>query len=165
MPIIDSHALKMVSRSAEQTRRIGMRIGHLLQKGDLLCLTGDLGAGKTTFVQGVARGWGSLDQVTSPTFVLVNRYRRPDGEVINHLDAYRLSGALDAEDLDFTQLLEEGPLLVEWPERIKEILPRQALWVALEWVGDEQRNMLLTAQGARFEGILPELRRQILGGD
>ena len=81
MPILNPHTLEFVSRSPEQTRRLGIRLGALLRTGDILCLSGDLGAGKTTLVQGLAQGWGSLNQVSSPTFVLCNEYRRPDGRV------------------------------------------------------------------------------------
>lgn len=86
MPILDPNSLEFFSRSAEQTRRVGMRLGALLQKGDVIALVGDLGAGKTTFVQGVAVGWGSTDAVSSPTYVLVNVYRRTDGTQFAHLD-------------------------------------------------------------------------------
>ena len=79
MPILDPHSLEFISRSAEQTRRVGMRLGGMVGSGDVICLVGDLGSGKTTFIQGFAAGWGSLDPVTSPTFVLVNLYRRPEG--------------------------------------------------------------------------------------
>src|SRR5665648_780012 len=72
MPILDANTLEIFSRSPEQTRRIGMRLGMFLQPGDVICLQGELGAGKTTLVQGVAQGWGSLDAVSSPTFVPVS---------------------------------------------------------------------------------------------
>ena len=91
-PILDRNSLEIISRSAEQTRRVGMRLGAMLEPGDIVCLIGDLGAGKTTFVQGLAAGWGSLDPVSSPTFVIVNVYRRLDQRKLYHLDAYRLSG-------------------------------------------------------------------------
>src|SRR5690606_20946296 len=87
MPILMSQSMEFISRSAEQTRRAGMRLGGLLQPGDVIGLVGDLGSGKTTLVQGIAAGWGSLDQVSSPTFVLVNVYRRPDQGKLYHLDA------------------------------------------------------------------------------
>src|SRR5215213_1503208 len=76
MPVLDAHMMDYFSRSPEQTRRIGMRLGGALQAGDVICLQGDLGAGKTTFVQGIAQGWRSLDAVSSPTFIIVNVYRR-----------------------------------------------------------------------------------------
>ncbi len=125
MPILDARTVEFFSRSPEQTRRLGSRLGAMLQSGDVICLSGDLGAGKTTFVQGIAQGWGTLDQVSSPTFVLVNTYRRPDGSCLYHLDAYRLANALEAEDLDLDLLFETGPVVVEWPERIKRGDPRE----------------------------------------
>src|SRR5512137_2849521 len=100
MPILDPHTFEFFSKSPEQTRRLGMRLGALLQPGDLVCLQGDLGAGKTTLVQGMAQGWGALDSVSSPTFVLVNSYRRPDSSPFFHFDAYRIDSPGEAEELD-----------------------------------------------------------------
>src|SRR5512147_1529060 len=131
MPILDRQTLEFYSRSPEQTRRLGARLGSLLRIGDLVCLSGDLGSGKTTMVQGIAQGWGSLDAVSSPTFVLVNAYRRPDGPTLFHMDAYRLKDALEAEDLDLVLMLETGATVLEWPERIAPALPPERLWVDL----------------------------------
>ena len=164
MPILDARTLDFFSRSPEQTRRMGVRLGSLLQPGDLICLSGDLGAGKTTLVQGIAQGWGTLDNVSSPTFVLVNEYRRPDGRCLYHLDAYRLANWLEAEDLDLERMLESGPLVIEWPERIKEVLAPDRLWVSLRWVADEQREMTFSSQGARYEALLLEFRKRVFGG-
>jgi tRNA threonylcarbamoyladenosine biosynthesis protein TsaE len=158
MPILDPNAFEFISRGAEQTRRIGMRLGELLQPGDLVCLNGDLGSGKTTFVQGVARGWGTGDAVTSPTFVLCNNYRRADGAVMNHLDAYRLRDAQEAEDLDLERMLADGPLLVEWAERIEAALPPERLTVAMTWVSDEWRGMLFTFAGEHGRKLLNHLK-------
>jgi len=88
MTILDENALDFISRSPEQSRRMGIRLGTLLREGDIVCLQGDLGTGKTTFVQGVAQGWGSLDPVSSPTFIIVNLYRRADEKQLFHLDTY-----------------------------------------------------------------------------
>ena len=129
MPILDSNSLEFFSHSPEQTRRVGIRIGSYLQNGDIICLQGDLGSGKTTLVQGIAKGWGTSDSVTSPSYVLVNEYRHPDGNKLFHLDAYRLSGALEAEMLDFEYLITNGTVIIEWAERIKEILPPDHLWI------------------------------------
>src|SRR5512142_1325564 len=123
MPILDSHTTDFFSRSPDQTRRIGMRLGGALQTGDVICLQGDLGAGKTTFVQGIARGWGSRDSVTSPTFVLVNVYRREAQVRLFHMDAYRLDSTPEAEELDLDSMLAQGPLLIEWPDRIGGLVP------------------------------------------
>jgi tRNA threonylcarbamoyladenosine biosynthesis protein TsaE len=163
MPVLNRQSLEFISRGAEQTRRVGMRLGALLQRSDLVCLIGDLGAGKTTLVQGISAGWGSLDQASSPTFVLVNVYRRPEGEKLFHLDAYRLSGAAEAEDLDIDALLESGPLVIEWADRIQEALPQERLWVSLQWVDDNQRDMVFSACGLRYNGLLNDLRKQVYG--
>jgi tRNA threonylcarbamoyladenosine biosynthesis protein TsaE len=164
MPILDSRTLEFFSRSAEQTRRLGSRLGSLLQLGDLVCLNGDLGTGKTTLVQGISQGWGSLDRVTSPTFVLVNEYKRPDGLILHHLDAYRLSGASEAEDLDLDHMIQHGVLVVEWPEKIRAALPKDCLWVNLRWVADEQRGMAFIPQGERYEEMVEQFRQKAFGG-
>jgi tRNA threonylcarbamoyladenosine biosynthesis protein TsaE len=163
MPILDQHSFEFISRSAEQTRRLGMRLGALLRSGDVICLVGELGSGKTTLVQGIASGWGSLDQVTSPTFVLVNVYRGADGQRLYHLDAYRLKDANEAEDLDMDVMLEGGLLVVEWAERIREALPPEHLWVTLRWIDDEQRDLVFAARGSRYEGVLSAVKKQLFG--
>ena len=164
MPILDPHVLEFTSRGPEQTRRLGMRLGSLLQVGDVICLTGDLGAGKTTFVQGIAQGWGSLEPVTSPTFVLVNVYHKPGGPNLYHLDAYRLSGAPEAEDLDLDQMIESGALVVEWADRVREALPAGCLGIDLRWVADQHRFMLFAPNGPRAEYLLATFRRRAFGG-
>jgi len=163
MPVLDRQSLEFISRSAEQTRRAGMRLGALLRPGDLVCLIGDLGAGKTTLVQGISSGWGSLDAANSPTFVLVNVYRRPDGNRLYHLDGYRLSSAAEAEDLDLDALMEKGPLVIEWADRIEAALPKERLWVVLHWVDEGQRDMVFSASGPRYQSLLIELRKHIFG--
>ena len=163
VPILDQHTFDFFSRSAEQTKRIGARLGRGLQRCDLICLQGELGAGKTTFVQGMAQGWGSLDSATSPTFVLVNEYRRPDGALLFHLDAYRLDSALEAEELDLERMLNEGALVIEWPERMQAVLPKEEMWVVLEHVEDEQRRIQFTARGERYDELLERLQREMFG--
>jgi tRNA threonylcarbamoyladenosine biosynthesis protein TsaE len=159
MPILNPHALEFFSRSSEQTRRLGIRLGALLCPGDLLCLSGDLGAGKTTLVQGLAQGWGSLDRVTSPTFVLCNEYRRSDGRILYHLDAYRLSGVQEAVDLDLDRMIEGAAMVVEWAERIQAALPAGRLWIKLTYIAEEQRGMVFLPEGSRYEAIVSEFRR------
>lgn len=169
MPILEPHSLEYISRSAEQTRRAGMRLGGLLHTGDVVSLEGDLGAGKTTLVQGIAAGWGSLDQVTSPTFVLVNVYRRRDRsqsrreQRLYHLDAYRLNSEAEAVDLDLDALIGDGPLVVEWADRISRVLPRECLWITMRWVDTNQRDLLISARGRRYERMLIEFRKQVFG--
>jgi len=164
MPILNAHSMEFISRSPEQTRRVGMRLGGMLQTGDVIGLVGDLGSGKTTLVQGVASGWGSLDAVSSPTFVLVNVYRHPEGGKLFHMDAYRLAGPGEAEDLDVTNMLEAGPLVVEWAERIRAVLPSDHLLVTMAYVDESCRDLMLSAHGLRYELLLADIRKQIYGG-
>ncbi len=165
MPILNAHTMDFFSRSPEQTRRIGRRLGGALQPGDVVCLQGDLGAGKTTFVQGVAQGWGSQDAVSSPTFILVNVYRRADEAQLFHMDAYRLDSASEAEELDLEAMLSQGPLLIEWPERIGGLVPGERLWIHLEHVDDEEREMNFKATGKRYDDLLEMIRHAAYGGD
>ena len=163
MPILNEHSFEFISRSPEQTRRLGMRLGALLKAGDRVYLSGDLGSGKTTLVQGIASGWGSADAVTSPTFVLVNLYRRPDGQRLYHLDAYRLTSLQEALELDLDTLLAGNPLVVEWAEKIQTVLPEHGLWVHLRHVDNIQRDLVVSGRGPHYEKLLANLRTQLYG--
>lgn len=164
MPILEANAFEFFSRSPDQTRRVGMRLGALLQRGDIICLDGELGTGKTTLVQGIASGWGSTDPASSPTFVLVNIYRRPDGQRLSHLDAYRLNHAAEAIDLDLDALLADGPLVIEWAGKILESLPPNHLLLQLNWMQEEHRRMKIVANGQRYENLVSALRESIYRG-
>ena len=163
MPILDPNTVECISRSADQTRRFGMRLGGLLKPGDLVGLSGDLGAGKTTLISGVAKGWGSLDPVTSPTFVLVNEYYRFDNSVLFHMDAYRLVSILEAEELDLERMLQKGPLLIEWADQIEEILPKERLWIRMKYISDAVRSFTLKPTGKRYSALTKEFRYQCFG--
>src|SRR5438876_7506419 len=113
--------MEWVTGSDEETRAVGEALGRRLGPGDVVCLEGPLGAGKTTLAQGLARGLGVADVVNSPTFTLVQEYegRRP----VFHLDVYRLSGPEEAADLAIPEMIAAGGvLLIEWPERIASLL-------------------------------------------
>jgi tRNA threonylcarbamoyladenosine biosynthesis protein TsaE len=165
MSILDAHTMDFFSRGPEQTRRIGRRLGGALQAGDVICLQGDLGAGKTTFVQGIANGWGSLDSVSSPTFIIVNVYRRGDEARLFHMDAYRLDSTPEAEELDLDSMLAQGPLLIEWPERMDGLVPDERLWISLEHINEEEREMKFKASGKRYDELLEVIRHAAYGGD
>lgn len=164
MPILDAHTLDFFSRSPEQTRRVGIRLGKVLRPGDVICLEGDLGAGKTTFVQGLAKGWGSMDAVSSPTFILVNLYRRADDAQLFHMDAYRLESIPEAEELDIDSMLVKGPLLIEWADRVKQLIPKDHMWVELEYLTEEHRQMRFKSRGRRYDALLEALRQSMFGG-
>lgn len=150
--------MKIISRHPDQTRRLGERLGVLLMIGDVICLQGELGAGKTTLVQGIARGWGSVDTVSSPTFILVNVYRRADGSQLFHMDAYRLNSTPEAEELDLDSMLAQGALIVEWPERMKEIVPMERLWIQFDHAGEDVRELKFDAHGKRYDELLGIIR-------
>lgn len=162
--ILDQNSVEYFSRSADQTRRLGLRLGALLKPGQVICLSGELGSGKTTLVQGIAQGWGSTDPVTSPTFVLINEYHRPDGDMLFHLDAYRISSAFEGEDLDLDGMLSRGCLVIEWPENVKKILPSSVLIITMRWMAEEHRGLVMSATGGEYRGILDEIRKQVYGG-
>jgi len=163
MPILDEHTLDFFTRSPEQTRRIGMRLGGEIKTGDIICLQGDLGAGKTTFTQGIAQGWGSIDSVSSPTFIIVNAYRRATGERIFHLDAYRLDSIPEAEELDFDAMLAEGALIIEWPEKLGSLIPEERLLIQLDHIAEEHRQMRINAHGKRYDELLELVRQSMFG--
>lgn len=162
VPVLDAATLDILSHSAEQSQRLGSRLGELLRPGDLVCLRGDLGTGKTTLVQGIARGWGAIQPATSPSFVLLNQYRDPDGRVLFHADGYRLEvGSFLGFEVE--ELLQEGALVIEWPERFGS-LPQERLWVELRWVEDTRRGLRFTPTGRRFEDLISQYRHLTYGG-
>ncbi|MFQ5408581.1 MAG: tRNA (adenosine(37)-N6)-threonylcarbamoyltransferase complex ATPase subunit type 1 TsaE [Anaerolineales bacterium] len=164
MPILDPHALEVTSLSPEQTQRYGMRIGQLLQPGDVICLSGELGAGKTTLAAGIGRGWGALEKVTSPTFVIVNEYHRADGAELHHVDCYRLESELDINSSGLPERIENGAtLLIEWPEKAAGWLPAAMLQVDLEYMEDERRTIHLRPNGRRFESFMAAFRKSAFG--
>ena len=163
MAVIEKGSFEVISRSPNQTRRIGMRLGELLLPGDIICLEGNLGAGKTTLVQGIASGWGSYDMVSSPTFVLVNVYRRLDQNRLYHMDGFRLSGSDEAFELDIDTMLEQGPLVVEWADKIKDALPEDHIWMKMKLINDEQRDFIVKANGERHKVLLDQFRGDIYG--
>jgi tRNA threonylcarbamoyladenosine biosynthesis protein TsaE len=116
-------------------------------------------------VQGIAYGWGSLDSVSSPTFIIVNVYRRGDEARLFHMDAYRLDSTPEAEELDLDSMLAQGPLLIEWPERMDGLVPDERLWVSLEHINEEEREMKFQASGKRYDNLLEVIRHAVYGGD
>ncbi len=165
MPILDHQTLDFVSNSATQTERLGVRLGELLLSGDLICLAGELGAGKTCLARGISRGWGATRSATSPTFTLINEYPRAvDSLPLFHLDCYRLENAAEAISIGFYDVLDQaGVIMIEWPERIEAVLPADRLWVELRWTADTKRGMRIQASGKRFVKLLADFRRSAFG--
>lgn len=142
--------------SAAATQAAGAKLGAHLRGGDVLALVGDLGAGKTAFTQGVARGMGIAAPVTSPTFVLVNRYRAADGRILQHADSYRLGdAAAEMWDLGLSDFLAgDDVVLIEWADRIRGLLPDEYLEVRFTYLDDQRRKLCFIAHGSRFVDLL-----------
>ena len=125
-----------------ELRAKGESIGRALPQGSVVLFEGDLGAGKTTLVQAVARGLGVTEHATSPTYALVHRYQGRRGPVF-HLDCYRLRSSEEATDLDWESLLRDGDaVLIEWPEKAGEWVPRPVMRFRLTHLPDENRRGL-----------------------
>jgi tRNA threonylcarbamoyladenosine biosynthesis protein TsaE len=141
---------RLVAPTAEDTREIGAALAAVVRPGDGIALTGELGAGKTTFVQGLARGLGYEGHVASPTFTLVREYRTERITLV-HADVYRLDRVQDVVDLGLSEMLEEGVLVVEWGDAVESLLPPDHLVVELTvpGVGDERR-LAIRAVGSEW---------------
>ncbi len=148
--------LVIETASAMETRQVGASLAQLLRAGDVIALSGDLGTGKTTFAQGLATGLGITVPVTSPTFVLINRYRAPDGRVLHHVDCYRLANApLEMWDIGLTDLYDgNGIVVIEWADRIPRLLPEAYLEIRFVYLNGDRRALRLHAHGDRPAGWL-----------
>lgn len=165
MAILTDQSLDFISSSEQQTMRLGVRLGELLQRNDTLCLAGNLGAGKTVLARGVGRGWGTAIRVTSPTFTLVNQYpRMHDDRVLYHIDCYRLETEDDVISAGLQDvLLSDGAFMIEWPEKIESYLPADRLWIEMDYVNDTRRKLRFLATGERSTELLKNFRRSAFG--
>ncbi len=151
------------THSAEETRRLGRRLASIVEPGDIVLLTGDLGAGKTTLVQGVAGGLDILDAVTSPTFVIAREY--PGTLPLYHVDAYRLENSSELAELGYERFWHlPGVAFVEWGEKVMDFFEPDFLQVDLELGETEDlRRVRLCAMGERWERKLADLKKKIAG--
>jgi len=167
VPILTPDILDFTSHSAEQTARIGTRLGGLLVAGDIICLSGDLGAGKTALAAGIGKGWGALEMVNSPTFVFVHEHRRANEDMrLYHVDCYRLPDAENAVTIGIDDMLAGRDIVViEWPERIEALLPEERLWIHLMPFDDftEKRQVQFRATGTHYQQLLDTFRRKAFG--
>lgn len=166
--------LDIVSHSSAQTQRLGMRLGDLLRGGELLLLEGQLGAGKTTFTQGLALGMGISELVSSPTFTLLKEYvgqvpvangqegspaRR--GPALYHFDLYRLDDPEEILDLGFEDYFydDSGVCVVEWADKAATLWSDGHLSIRLKTMSETKRSLLLTATGARYCELLRQFQK------
>ena len=130
MKIIETH-------SPEETYKVGYDLGNSAEKGQIFCMSGDLGVGKTVFTQGFAAGLGVEDNVNSPTFTIVQEYE--DGRIpLYHFDVYRISDVSEMDEIGYEEYFYgEGVCLIEWAEIIEDILPKDVTWITIEKYMDE----------------------------
>lgn len=150
------------SASQDATQAVGSALGPIVTPGDVVILSGDLGAGKTQLTKGLATGLGVSEPVTSPTFniLLVHQGRLP----LYHFDLYRIDTAGQLEDLDYWGMLEaDGVSVVEWGDRFAEAVPQECVVVTIHVVDDESRSLVLSGRGVRGEELAAAWARACAG--
>lgn len=146
--------LKYNTESAEETSNIGEQLGGLLSKGNIICLSGDLGAGKTAFTKGIAKGMGVKDYVTSPTYTIINEY---EGRLpLYHFDVYRLNDVSEMYELGYEEyFFGDGVVVLEWADIVRDIIPGERLWITiLNTKGDNSREIIMEPTGEDYEKIV-----------
>ena len=148
--------MEFIVNNVEETTKIGEQIGKLLNSGDIICLTGDLGTGKTHISKGIAQGLGVTEYITSPTFTIVNEY--DSGRLkLYHFDVYRVSDPDEIYAIGFDDyIFSEGVSLIEWANYIEEILPKDYIHIFLEKDlenGENFRKITITPYGDRYNYI------------
>jgi tRNA threonylcarbamoyladenosine biosynthesis protein TsaE len=153
-------SFELVSQNVEQTEQLGRMLGQHLIGGDVICLSGDLGTGKTALTRGIGAGWGALESVTSPTFTLVHEHHHArDSQVLYHIDCYRLVSARDAWSIGLEDLLDgHHPVVLEWAENVQDFLPSERLWITLTFLDNSRRHIRITAAGERSRSLLVALK-------
>lgn len=138
--------LQIISHSEDETKEIGKKLAQQLNKGDIICLKGDLGAGKTLLSKAIAKAFGVKEPVTSPTFTIIHEYqgRLP----LYHFDVYRIHDTDEMYEIGVEEYLYgEGVCLIEWADKIEEILPEESIWIELSrGVNDNERILTFNTQ-------------------
>ena len=149
--------VKIYLENEEKTREIGSKLGELLTPKSVICLIGDLGAGKTTMTQSLARALGVDDYITSPTFTIVNEY---EGKMpLYHFDVYRIETPEEMYDIGFDEYIDgDGVCIIEWANLIEDILPDEYLYIEMNYK-ETGREMILTPKGEKYEEIVKELSK------
>ena len=152
---------RIVSNDPQETIKTAARFARHLKKGDIVLLKGELGAGKTTFTKGLAKGLGiEINDVNSPTFILMNYY---EGRLpVYHFDFYRLTQDKELKTVEIDEYFYgHGVTVIEWPERLGELAPKEFLQVTLEHQGEHQRGIMFTAAGQDYLKRLKEIVKKI----
>jgi len=149
--------LKIKLSNLEETEKFGIMLGKLLNSGDILCLNGDLGAGKTTMTKSIGLGLGVEEYITSPTFALINQYR---GRVpVYHFDVYRLENVEELYDLGFDEYFYgNGVCIIEWAEKIEKMIPEDRIVIDIKKGNNlEERILYISGFGKGYERIIKEM--------
>lgn len=165
LPTSTTNVIDFVSHNVEQTVHVGALLGQALRGGDVLCLSGHLGAGKTALTRGIASGWGAREPVTSPTFTLIHEHTRDcDSQRLFHIDSYRLRGAGDAWSIGLEDIIYgDDTTVIEWAENVRELLPDDCLWVKIALLDNGERKLKFSAEGERSQALLDAFRDRALG--
>lgn len=150
--------MEIISDSAGKTLDIGKRLAGNFKKGDIVCLFGDLGSGKTVLTKGISSGLGvDKDKVASPTFVILRQY---EGKLmIYHFDLYRLNRPEDILDLGYEEyFFGEGISVIEWADKLGRLQPREFLKIQLLVAGKDKRKLKISAEGRRYKKLLEDIR-------
>jgi tRNA threonylcarbamoyladenosine biosynthesis protein TsaE len=146
------------TKSASETVRVGKNLGRLLQPGDVVALTGELGTGKTQLIKGLAAGIGvgKPTYISSPSFTLIHEY---EGRIpFYHIDLFRLKDEKEADELGLEEYFRgEGVTAIEWADRIPSSLPEEILFIHIRYTGKNTRSMEITGKGKRYEEIVKQL--------
>lgn len=149
--------MEILLKGLEKTEEFGIRLGKLLNPGDIVCLNGDLGAGKTTLTKSIGLGLGVDDYITSPTFALINEYegRMP----VYHFDVYRLENVEELYDLGFDEYFYgRGVSIIEWADKIEKLIPKERIVLDIKkGIDIDERRINITVYGNRYKDILKEL--------
>jgi len=164
-PILTDHSFDIITHSPGQTYSLGRMLGRLLGPGDVVCLQGDLGTGKTCLTQGIGAGLNVVGTIHSPTFVFVNEHPpATSGPYLYHIDLYRISDISDVFGLGVEDYIYgDGVTVIEWAERAREMMPRERLWISLSFTDHTKRTLILEATGERYVRILEQLRQELFG--
>ncbi|HPX32103.1 MAG TPA: tRNA (adenosine(37)-N6)-threonylcarbamoyltransferase complex ATPase subunit type 1 TsaE [Erysipelotrichaceae bacterium] len=146
--------IKVITKSALETKQLAEKLAEFLFAGSLVTLSGQLGAGKTTFTQGLGKGLNIKKNITSPSFTLLKIYQ---GDLpLYHIDAYRLEGL--KQDLGFEEYIAaDGVCVIEWSNFISDLLPKERINIEINILEDDSRELLITANGKKYERILEKL--------
>ncbi len=166
MPVLDQFTFECLSHGEEQTQRLGARLGILLPAHVVIALTGTLGSGKTQFARGIGMGWGALQPLRSPTFTLVQEHRRAkDGDVLYHIDLYRIENGAGLQSLGLDEILEDdhSACIIEWADRAPELIPPDAIIVRFEMTNESKRHLTFSAKTAETWRVLLAFRKSAFG--